>query len=265
MAIGSSVITIGNYAFSGCRKLTNITIPDNVSTIGSYAFQYCDSLANVIMGTSVSYIGSFAFENCYGLLSVVIPDNVTDIGNWAFGGCTNLARVTIGNGVTTIGSYAFYWCSTLTVVYFTGDAPAPDASVFENSPATIYYLPNTIGWGDTYSTRPAKLWNPTFTFIDINAGIMTYTIAGTPEIPIAIEVRTNLLSGEWTRLSTTNLTEGFLNIQISRLNQPCCSVLSYRRPVSGAAELFWGSPLFTLNSLMGQRDQLLCMVMTLGM
>ena len=39
--IGNSVTSIGQYAFSGCRDLTSVTIPNSVKSIGQYAFSDC--------------------------------------------------------------------------------------------------------------------------------------------------------------------------------------------------------------------------------
>ena len=87
---------IGYGAFSGCRGLKSVTIPDSVTSIGWYAF-----------------------SGCSGLTSVTIPDSVTSIGWYAFSRCSGLTSVTIGNGVTSIGVSAFYGCSGLRSVYIT--------------------------------------------------------------------------------------------------------------------------------------------------
>ena len=36
-----TVSSIGNGAFSECRGLTSVTIPNSVTSIGEYAFYYC--------------------------------------------------------------------------------------------------------------------------------------------------------------------------------------------------------------------------------
>ncbi|MBR2333397.1 MAG: leucine-rich repeat domain-containing protein, partial [Rikenellaceae bacterium] len=61
---------IRQEAFSGCKGLTSITIPDGVTEIGE-----------------------LAFSGCTGLTSITIPDSVTSIGENAFKGCTALKVV----------------------------------------------------------------------------------------------------------------------------------------------------------------------------
>ncbi|MCD8054424.1 MAG: leucine-rich repeat protein [Lachnospiraceae bacterium] len=113
-AIPSSVTTIGNFAFTYCTSLTNVTIPDSVTSIGSYAFFNCTSLTSIIIPDDVTFIGDSAFEDCSGLTSIIIPDGVTSIG--AFSGCTSLTSVTFGSGATSIDNFAFYRCTSLTSV-----------------------------------------------------------------------------------------------------------------------------------------------------
>ena len=107
---------IYKYAFSYCRALTIVTIPDSVTSIGDWAFRSCTSLSSVTMGKGVTSIGSRAFRSCTSLTSVTIPDSVTSIGGSAFSGCTSLTSVTIPDSVTSIGDSAFYECTSLTSV-----------------------------------------------------------------------------------------------------------------------------------------------------
>ena len=142
-----------------------------------------------------------------------MPDNVTSIGYFAFRDCTGLTSVTIGDGVTTLGARAFFGCSSLQRVHFTGNAPQHRFSTFSDSDTgSVYYLPNTTGWGATYAGWPIVLWNPTFVAVFRDADAVSGTVTGTPDIPIAIEASTDLRSGEWIRIHTAGLTAGSLHL-----------------------------------------------------
>ena len=112
VTIGNGVTSIGDYAFSFCESLESITIPNSVTSIGAEAFYECTSLESVTMGNSVTSIGVYAFAYCDSLTSITIPNSVTSIGAEAFYYC-ELTSVTIGSGVASIGDYAFTGCSSL--------------------------------------------------------------------------------------------------------------------------------------------------------
>ena len=116
VVIPSSVTSIGEWAFHGCKSLTSITIPDSVTSIGKWAFFGCNSLTSITIPDSVTSIGKWAFDGCSSLASITIPDSVTSIGEWAFDGCKSLASITIPDSVTSIGYLAFSYCSALTSI-----------------------------------------------------------------------------------------------------------------------------------------------------
>ncbi len=62
--------SIGNKAFSNCKSLTSITIPNSVTEIGGSAFYGCKSLTSITIPDGVTEIGYFAFDGCSSLLSV---------------------------------------------------------------------------------------------------------------------------------------------------------------------------------------------------
>ena len=75
--IGSSVTSIGYYAFYFCNMLKSVTIPDSVTSIGSAAFYGCTGLTSVTIPASVTSIENNAFETCYGLTSIIVEGRTT--------------------------------------------------------------------------------------------------------------------------------------------------------------------------------------------
>ena len=147
--IPNSVVTIGTFAFSGCKSLTGVSIPNSVTSIANDAFAQCDALTALNIPSSVSTIENNAFWRCPALTSIhvdannrvfdsrnecnalietatntillgcqstVIPRTVKAIGQNAFYECQHLDSVKIPHGVTSIGYHAFYNCADLLYV-----------------------------------------------------------------------------------------------------------------------------------------------------
>ena len=107
LILPSYITEINRYAFSGCERLTSITIPNTIASIGEDVFFGCTGLTSITIPNSVASIGDSAFYDCTGLTSIIIPDSVTSIGSFFFYGCTGLTSITIPANVTSIGSDVF--------------------------------------------------------------------------------------------------------------------------------------------------------------
>ena len=191
-----------------------MTIGTNVTYIGNYAFSDCTSLINVTIGKSVQNIANYAFFDCTSLTSVTIPNRVSVIGEGAFGYCISLANVMIGTNVTSIANYTFFGCTSLTSVYFQGKAPSLGGSyvLYGDNNATVYYLPGTTGWGSTFGGRPTALWRPLVQTRDGSFGVRTnqfgFNIAWASGRVIVVEACTNLANPVWSPIGTNTLTNG---------------------------------------------------------
>ena len=135
MVLGNNVTNIGTWSFGGCSELTRIDFPKNLITIEEGAFYACSKLTRL-----------------------TIPDLVTVIGSQAFHDCGSLTNVVVGKGVSAILNYSFGACPKLTSVYFKGNAPTLGSAVFLPSPATIYYVPSTLGWTNPWAGLPTVPW-----------------------------------------------------------------------------------------------------------
>ena len=60
----SSNDVIGSYAFSGCNRLTSLTLPDGITEIGDHAFEGCSELTSLTLPAGITKIGSEAFSGC---------------------------------------------------------------------------------------------------------------------------------------------------------------------------------------------------------
>ena len=114
--IPNSVTNIGDGAFAGCKLLTKIDIPDSVTNIGDKAFLRCTLLIKINIPDSVTNIGDKVFGYCTLLTKINIPDSVTNIGDWTFSRCTFLTKINIPDSVTNIGNHAFHDCKSLTSI-----------------------------------------------------------------------------------------------------------------------------------------------------
>ena len=45
---------IGDYAFSGCRRLTSLTLPAGITEIGSHAFRNCSGLTSLTLPAGIT-------------------------------------------------------------------------------------------------------------------------------------------------------------------------------------------------------------------
>ena len=116
VSLPDSLEKIEQSAFSGCEKLPEIVLPDSVSSLGNYAFSNCHALKSVTLSNRLSSIPMQAFMRCYTLETVTIPDSVKSLGWGAFQDCRKLKTAVLGNGVKTIEEKAFQDCSNLQTV-----------------------------------------------------------------------------------------------------------------------------------------------------
>jgi hypothetical protein len=242
VAIPYGVTNIGEAAFADCESLTNVVIPESVTTVGQGAFD-TSGLTSVTVPGSVTNFGEAAFAVGESLTNIIIEPGITSLGpNYLFTG-NSIANVIIPASVTNLGELTFEGCTSLTNVFFLGNAPTVDNTVFQNDAqhglggdtnyyiAIAYYLPGTTGWAEFSSNTiitpsenppittnifvPAVLWNPTIQATGTNFGVQSnqfgFDIIGTTNLPIAIEACDDLAQSNWVVLQRLTLTNGLFH------------------------------------------------------
>lgn len=121
ISLVDGTVGVGNSAFyvettssnTTGSKLASVTLPQSVKYIDDYAFYGCKSLSDVTITNAVS-IGDYAFAYCQSLMSLTFGNGDTDscqlesIGNCAFAGCRYFgAGLQLPSSVKHIGAYAF--------------------------------------------------------------------------------------------------------------------------------------------------------------
>ena len=114
--IPDGVFSIDIGAFKGCAELTSVVIPNSVVTIGNFAFSGC-TLTSAAIPDSVVTIGNYAFSGC-ALTSITIPEKVITIGNYAFYNCSLLYSVYFDGQQPKIGTATFNLCDCSIKFYY---------------------------------------------------------------------------------------------------------------------------------------------------
>ncbi len=93
-ANGYSITGIGDNVFSN-YSLERVSLPETIEEIGEWAFSGCAKLTEINLPAALKSIGNSAFCNSHELTSFNIPQNLFYIGDNCFSNCTQLASFTV--------------------------------------------------------------------------------------------------------------------------------------------------------------------------
>ena len=182
----SRLTSIGASAFSGCKGLTNLVIPDSVTTIGDYAFSGWKNLTSIVIGNGLTSIGTSVFYSCSSLTEITLPfvgesrsaTGYQAVFGYIFGYTTSskssesgatyqyynssassskkyyhyyiptsLRKVTI-TSATSIGREVFYNCSNLTEMVISDSVTSIGMCAFDNCTnlKSVYYMGTEEEW-----------------------------------------------------------------------------------------------------------------------
>jgi len=89
-----SLRTIEHLAFSGCRSLEYIKIPENIVSLSSMTFLACENLRRIDMPLSLKTINDYCFDGCKALEYVKMPFSINIMEN-SFHRCSSIKHLTL--------------------------------------------------------------------------------------------------------------------------------------------------------------------------
>ena len=113
LQMSDSGLNIEDYAFSGCTSLTSITIPYGVRKLGRGAFSGCSALRHAELPEFIISVGDYAFSHCEALKTIT---PLSEINEGVFSHCKSLSVFPVSNTVSVISEDAFYHCYGLTKI-----------------------------------------------------------------------------------------------------------------------------------------------------
>jgi len=163
------LLEIGNWAFCHCEALKSIRIPSTVTSIHECAFFYCGGMKEVVLCEGLLAIGMMAFIECTSLKQITIPSSVSMIGKTAFKQCRKLERVDLCEGLVEVGDSAFYGCG-MKEISIPLTVKTIDAWAFAHVPLTSLHLPDGVS-----SIADHAFWNGELNTVRIPPLVNTIT------------------------------------------------------------------------------------------
>lgn len=127
-------------AFSSCRALTSIHIPEN--SIVDLVFGGCSKIKSFTIPESVKKINTYGVGHMYCLETITIPKNVTSIGNYAFQQCASLKEIIVESPSCEVSDYTFYR------IAYNGKLHTPLNSDYSQWVSSEPYYLGYYGWNE---------------------------------------------------------------------------------------------------------------------
>lgn len=165
VVLGNRISHVEDYAFSGCKNLEEVHIPDSVNYLWyscgdqvytedgleldgcCHIFKGCTGLKKVTFGKQAwqgEDICDELFKGCHSLKHVELPETIQWIGRYMFEDCTELEEIVIPDNIATIGQYAFKNCRKLKRVVLPNHPIAIHPTAFSG---TMYIPPRQYTTG----------------------------------------------------------------------------------------------------------------------
>ena len=115
VSLPSTLQAIGQRAFTYCRSLEELIIPEGITEIPIEMANYTTSLKTLKLPSTIKIIGQQAFRSSNLSNGIIVPEGCTEIVKYAFRGCS-ATYVELPTTLETVGEYAFAENEALTTL-----------------------------------------------------------------------------------------------------------------------------------------------------
>jgi len=142
--VKNGITRVGDYAFSGCVNVEEISIADTVKEIGHHGFYYCEKVENIQLPETLEFLGYYAFHdtkwynnqpegivyldsflyyykwfgNPHEPQKIIVPEGIKGIVNGAFNEYKGEFEIVFPSTLERIGVNAFLECENISSVIF---------------------------------------------------------------------------------------------------------------------------------------------------
>ena len=143
LVFSGEISHIGDFAFRGCKAISEVYLPESLETMGVGVFAECSNIEAFYSKYALYERNLLVIDDTvtafapYGVESIAI-ENVKNIGDYTFTCCEELKHVEFLEGVEVIGAWSFSHCVNLLTAYFGDDVQTIKEGAFYNCPNVTF-------------------------------------------------------------------------------------------------------------------------------
>lgn len=162
ITLPAGIVRIGEEAFANCADIV-ITVKGELTYVGECAFIGCNKLTEVTLGEGIENIFAETFLEC-GIKRIILPNSLKTVGEDAFKGCKALKVVVISklsaDADTVIENSAFRECESLRTVFFRGSDSELDSLIDRTADGNEYFINAKFSlYSENEPTEDGAFWH----------------------------------------------------------------------------------------------------------
>lgn len=108
VVIRNGIDSIEEGAFSDCKSLESVEMPDSISAIEAYTFDGCERLESITFPKKLTSCGEYAFRDTLWFKNKLEKSKAVSASNVLIDATNAVGNVNVSNSITVIADYAFY-------------------------------------------------------------------------------------------------------------------------------------------------------------